>query len=120
VWHRLGIGRKTPGAPGEPGAPGAEIALTSTNHVNQVENDAVGPTHQLGKPGDQHKHAEMRQVHRDNQVHRVETEALELGELAQQVAQSRRLCGCGRPGRVRTDTGMCDWCTVKAANEVPA
>jgi hypothetical protein len=43
-----------------------------------------------------------------------------LGELAQRVATTRRQCGCGRPGRVRTDTGMCDWCTVKAANEVPA
>lgn len=43
VWHRLGIGRSEPGALGEPGSPGADLG------------------------GDMH------QVHRLNQVHRVES-----------------------------------------------
>jgi hypothetical protein len=50
VWHRLGIGRKEPGAPGEPGEPGANNRVNRLHQVHRVDMevpaDAVhgGPT----------------------------------------------------------------------------
>ncbi|GCA98579.1 DUF3631 domain-containing protein [Mycolicibacterium sp. NCC-Tsukiji] len=106
VWHRLGIGRSKPGAPGEPGAPGANEQL------------------------------DLRQVHRLNQVHRVETDPVTPGAVPgstppspssmptsgshpalitgrRQRTRGKHRCPCGGLAPARTDTGMCDLCTAR-------
>jgi hypothetical protein len=106
VWHRLGIGRSEPGALGEPGEPGAQPD-TEPHHV-----------------------------HRDNQLHQVETLALGDGsepgadpdqpspaamptrqfskpQRARERTRGKNRCPCSGLAPARTDTGLCDFCTAK-------
>ncbi|MFQ2875111.1 DUF3631 domain-containing protein [Mycobacterium sp. MS3] len=134
VWHRLGIGRKEPGAPGYPGAPGADHnQVHRLNQVHQVETLPLEPGDEPGDQPDIRTSEPRRQP--ENPVHvpqpgarptpaamprqlRPVTNPVRQPEPAPRRQRTRGkltpdLCAeCGR-APARTDTGHCDFCTAK-------